>query len=83
MSDLNQLRWRCRRGTLELDLILSRYLQQHYATSSPEQQQAFRELLSLEDSELMRYLLGGVTAERAETRQLIALMLQTDPKYQP
>jgi antitoxin CptB len=29
MSDLNRLKWKCRRGLLELDLVLEKYLQKH------------------------------------------------------
>jgi len=30
MSKLSQLKWRCRRGVKELDLILNTYLEQYY-----------------------------------------------------
>lgn len=59
MSDhFNKLRWRCRRGTLELDLMLIRYLDMRYQDASGLEQQAFSRLLELEDTELMRYLMG-------------------------
>ncbi len=57
-EDMNKLRWRCRRGTLELDLMLIRYLDSRYASANPPEQQAFLELLELEDTDLMRYLMG-------------------------
>ncbi len=58
MSDVNKLRWRCRRGTLELDLLLVRYLDAAYLAAEPSEQQAFVQLLALEDTDLMRYLMG-------------------------
>jgi antitoxin CptB len=58
MSELNKLRWRCRRGTLELDILLIRYLEISYLAANPTEQQAFLKLLESEDTELMRYLMG-------------------------
>ncbi|MCQ8103732.1 succinate dehydrogenase assembly factor 2 [Methylomonas sp. SURF-2] len=58
LSGINKLRWRCRRGTLELDILLIRYLENSYLTADAEEQQAFLRLLELEDADLMRYLMG-------------------------
>lgn len=49
---LNRLRWRCRRGMLELDLVLERFLGENYAQLTAQQQQEFENLLELEDHEL-------------------------------
>ncbi|TPQ24876.1 succinate dehydrogenase assembly factor 2 [Methylomonas koyamae] len=57
MSELNKLRWRCRRGTLELDLLLLRYLEHAYLSAPPERQHAFLRVLDMEDVELMPYLM--------------------------
>ncbi|OQW79570.1 MAG: succinate dehydrogenase assembly factor 2 [Proteobacteria bacterium ST_bin11] len=57
-ENINKLRWRCRRGTLELDLILLRYLESRYPKADISEQQTFLLLLGLEDTELMRYLMG-------------------------
>jgi antitoxin CptB len=58
MNEIKQLRWRCRRGTLELDLILLRYLDNHYLAADKAEQMAFQQLLALEDIELIRYLMA-------------------------
>jgi len=58
VSVLNKLRWRCRRGTLELDLMLTRYLEQRYQSANQSERQTFLKLLELEDSELLRYLMS-------------------------
>lgn len=52
-----QLYWRCRRGGLELDLLLKHYLDNHYATASATQQAQFVALLELEDDRLLPALL--------------------------
>lgn len=56
---LSQLRLRCRRGMLELDLILERYLNNHYVTASIEEQRQFLELLELQDPELYPLVTGA------------------------
>lgn len=65
MSELNKLRWRCRRGTLELDLMLLRYLEQCYQTADEPERQAFIALLGLEDTQLLHYLMGEARPEQA------------------
>ncbi len=54
-----QIKWRCRRGTSELDCLLLSYLNTHYLTASPFEQQLFIDLLNYEDSYLLRYLLDN------------------------
>ncbi|TNF89861.1 MAG: succinate dehydrogenase assembly factor 2 family protein [Gammaproteobacteria bacterium] len=58
MSELSRLRWLCRRGMKELDVVLSGYLEQNYATASPEDQASFRRLLDMPDPDVYGMLLG-------------------------
>lgn len=53
-----RLRWACRRGMLELDLLLNPFLEKVYPQLSTEEQQLFVELLSSTDQELYTWLLG-------------------------
>lgn len=57
-TNLNRLRWRCRRGMLELDLVLERFLGENYAQLTARQQQEFETLLELEDHELWQRVRG-------------------------
>lgn len=59
--DMDRLRWQCRRGMLELDEILLRYLEGRFVQSSPEDQQRFRQLLAVEDPVLNEWLLMAHT----------------------
>lgn len=52
----SKLRWRCRRGTKELDTLTERYLDDHYAEASLAEQCAFAQLLELQDPELYKIL---------------------------
>jgi antitoxin CptB len=58
---LAKLRWRCRRGMRELDVILERYLDQRYPHAPLAEQQAFETLLDLPDPELFAYLMRRET----------------------
>ena len=57
MSERGKLKWQCRRGALELDLLLESYLETEYVNSTDEQRKHFTEALKLEDTELLKFLL--------------------------
>ncbi|MDH5648227.1 MAG: succinate dehydrogenase assembly factor 2 [Gammaproteobacteria bacterium] len=56
LDEISRLRWRCRRGFLELDLILDRFLETRYGQLSPSQQQDFQRLLETPDNLLLAYI---------------------------
>ncbi|MCC2962614.1 succinate dehydrogenase assembly factor 2 [Massilia sp. IC2-278] len=58
-----RLRWRARRGLLENDLILTRFLDAHEETLSDEEVDALTRLLDLADNPLMDLLLGRAEPE--------------------
>lgn len=53
---LRRLRWQCRRGLLELDLLLVRFLEQQYLSLSAVEQAAFQRLLEQPDQTLLAWL---------------------------
>jgi len=57
-ADEGKLRWRCRRGMKELDILLTRYVDERYRAASPEEQQAFQSLLETQDPVIYAYCLG-------------------------
>lgn len=58
MSELSRLRWHCRRGMKELDVLLERFLDRHYASAAATEQAAFRQVLDLDDPDLYAIVLG-------------------------
>ena len=56
---LGRLRWMCRRGMRELDVLLERWLEQHGTAASNEELVRFEALLQWQDPELVRYLIAG------------------------
>ncbi len=58
-SVIGPLRWRCRRGMKELDVLLERFAQQVLPQASAAECRVFAELLALPDPLLAEYLLAG------------------------
>jgi antitoxin CptB len=57
-QELGRLRWRCRRGMKELDVLLTRYVEEHYGRASPAARLAFLELLEAPDPVIYAYCMG-------------------------
>ena len=58
-EDYERLRWRCiRRALLELDIALTRFLDQQFDKLSDAEQQAFVELADMEDHDLWHMISG-------------------------
>ena len=74
MNQLARLRWQCRRGTKELDLLLQCYLDSGYLLADDEEKALFVELLALEDDELVGVLMGDLEVEAAEMKLLVDKM---------
>jgi antitoxin CptB len=58
--DVGRLRWRCRRGMKELDILLSRYVDERFSGAPAEEQNAFRSLLETQDPVIYAYCLGSI-----------------------
>jgi antitoxin CptB len=74
MSEADRIRWRCRRGMLELDLVLAAFLERHLNSLGPRSLATLRKLLELPDPELFDLVMGRGQAENADERELVALM---------
>jgi antitoxin CptB len=56
--ELGRLRWRCRRGMKELDILLTRYVDERFSGASQQEQAAFLGLLEAQDPVIYAYCLG-------------------------
>ena len=66
-----RLRWRCRRGLLELDLILLQFLEQQYHNLNTAEQHAFSDLLEVPDDTLLSYLNGRNQPPNDELKHIV------------
>jgi antitoxin CptB len=78
-GDTGRLRWRCRRGMKELDLLFTRYVDEDYADAAPEQKRAFRRLLDCQDPLIYDYVLGRLVPPDPELSALIQRMTAARP----
>jgi antitoxin CptB len=82
MSELSRLRWRCRRGIKEMDIVLQRFLEQTYPTLTTRQQQNFDHILDESDLDIMDWILGRSIPENRDYEDLISLFRQHKPANQ-
>lgn len=71
MAELSRLRWLCRRGMKELDLVMTRYLELRYAQASSREQQDFESLLAMQDPDLYALLMGRQPGSDQRVQDLI------------
>jgi antitoxin CptB len=74
---LSKLRWRCRRGLLENDLLIERFFETHATSLTVGQARGLGELMDLADNDLLDLLLRrkDLEADAAlETRKVLELL---------
>ncbi len=76
---MSRLRWQCRRGMRELDVLLVAYLERRYEQAPDEEKAAFQSLLGLSDPELMSYLLQHQPPAAELASVVDAILNRTDP----
>jgi antitoxin CptB len=57
MNELARLRWRCRRGTREMDILLQSFLDNCYMELSEENRKIFEMLLEESDVDILDWVL--------------------------
>lgn len=62
-TEMARLRWRCRRGMKELDLLFLKYVETEYESAGDIEQEAFRRLLSMPDPEILALLTRRSTTD--------------------
>ena len=68
------IRWRCRRGFLELDLILEKFNRQYLTSLDPEQLERFKELLEFYDNDLLDLVKGRAVARDPRYNYVLQLL---------
>jgi len=67
----SRLRWSCRRGMLELDVLLNHFLENVYETLSEAEKKIFVKLLDCSDQDLFEWFMS----KKIPTDPEIALMV--------
>jgi antitoxin CptB len=66
-----RLRWACRRGMLELDVLLGNFLEEQYASLPEVEQNCFIALLTENDPDLFAWLTGRALPLEPSLAQMV------------
>lgn len=77
-AELGRLRWRCRRGMRELDVLLVRYLEREWPRAGEAERAAFNALLERQDPELNALLFGRLAPEDEATANVLECLRRPD-----
>jgi antitoxin CptB len=77
-SELGRLRWRCRRGMRELDVLLMRYLERDWPLAGPAEQAAFADLLEWQDPEINALLVGRLAPDNEALASVLECLRRAD-----
>lgn len=71
-----RLRWACRRGMLELDVLFMPFVEEAYDTLSAPDKVTFERLLECQDPELFAWFMGHENCEDQELNAMVQFILQ-------
>ncbi len=74
MAELGKIRWHCRRGLLELDLILERFNVQHLTSLDAVELERFKELLAFADNDLLDLVMGRLAVPDRRYENVVQLL---------
>ena len=74
MSELSRLRWLCRRGMKELDVVMTQYLDARYEIASEVEKESFKHLLDMQDPDLYALLLGQEICPNNDIQSLVVTL---------
>ncbi|MCU7934776.1 MAG: succinate dehydrogenase assembly factor 2 [Candidatus Thiodiazotropha sp. (ex Dulcina madagascariensis)] len=77
LTSIERLRWQCRRGMLELDVLLEAFLEQRYVALSPRLKRHFVQLLEFPDPVIHAWCVQGQRPEDEEFAELISSIRAT------
>jgi antitoxin CptB len=74
-EDYERLRWRCiRRGLLEVDISLTRFLDEQFDNLDEDQKQAFAILADMEDYDLWHLITGQDECQDPRLIPIVAML---------
>jgi antitoxin CptB len=71
-----RLRWACRRGMLELDVLFMPFVEEAYDDLSIENKIIFERLLECQDPELFAWFMGHEACEDKDLNAMVQFILQ-------
>lgn len=79
--ELKKLYWQCRRGMLELDVLLMPFVQEVYPSLDAQNQERFKKLLTCEDQDLFGWFMQRSEPEDIDLKTIVRMILaRVQPK---
>ncbi len=78
MTDLSnkaRLRWACRRGMLELDVLFMPFVEEAYDALTDKDKEIFKRLLACDDPDLFAWFMGHQVCKDEELNHMVQLIL--------
>lgn len=73
--ELKKLYWQCRRGMLELDVLLMPFVQEVYPSLDAQNQARFKKLVTCEDQDLFDWFMQRCEPEDEDLKEIVRMML--------
>jgi len=70
---ISEVRWKCRKGIREIDILLSKYMEEIYQDLTDEQQKIFIEFIQQDTYEILDILVNGKSFDTKFTNLIDAL----------
>ncbi|MDD8059443.1 MULTISPECIES: succinate dehydrogenase assembly factor 2 [Shewanella] len=80
LMNIARVRWACRRGMLELDVLFQPFVEAHYEALADADKQTFIRLLECEDPELFAWFMGH---EQCPDPQLATMVVKVRGRAEP
>ena len=81
LNDLSRIKWRCRRGTKEIDFLLLSYFDKKYINADVEDQKSFLRLLEFQDPILIDFFANPKEVKDPGVQQIISEILGNNEGY--
>lgn len=78
MKEVEQRRltWRCRRGMLELDIVLQRFVKEQFGILSMDEMQVFDEMLELPDNDFWELISSSKGTQKSDSTYAVITKLK-------
>ncbi|WP_432459729.1 MULTISPECIES: succinate dehydrogenase assembly factor 2 [unclassified Agarivorans] len=72
----SRLKWACRRGMLELDVLFMPFVDEAYDDLSEAQKQTFKRLLACDDPDLFAWFMGHKVCDDPQLAAMVNVILK-------
>ena len=76
---LRKLRWQCRRGIKEVEVLLLPFFEERFTHLSAEDQRLFEKLLEQHDVDMFEWFTHRTVPEQADIARIVSIILHRQP----